>query len=53
MDRWTELQVFFKIVEEQSMTKAADALDLSVSGVSRHLVNLETRLGARLVQRST
>ncbi|WP_287303634.1 LysR family transcriptional regulator [Mesorhizobium sp.] len=53
VDRWTELQVFLKIVEEQSMTKAADALDLSVSGVSRHLVNLETRLGARLVQRST
>lgn len=35
------------------MTRAATALNLSVSGVSRHLFNLESRLGARLVQRST
>lgn len=53
MDRWTEFQVFVTIAEERSMTRAAGALNLSVSGVSRHLVSLETRLGARLVQRST
>ncbi|NHT78774.1 LysR family transcriptional regulator [Rhizobiaceae bacterium CRRU44] len=53
MDRWTEFHVFVKIAEERSMTKAASTLGLSVSGISRHLVNLETRLGARLVQRST
>ena len=53
MDRWTEFQVFAKIAEERSMTRAASALNLSVSGVSRHLMNLEARLGARLVQRST
>lgn len=53
MDRWTELQVFLKISEENSMTKAADALEMSVSGVSRHLQNLEGRLGARLFHRST
>ena len=35
------------------MSKAADALDLSVSAVSRHLMNLEQRLGARLIHRST
>ena len=33
--------------------RAANALNLSVSGVSRHLMNLEARLGARLVHRST
>jgi DNA-binding transcriptional LysR family regulator len=53
MDRWTEFHVFVKIAEERSMTKAASAVGLSVSGISRHLVNLETRLGARLIQRST
>lgn len=53
MDRWTELQVFAKIAEERSMTRAATALNLSLSGVSRHLMNLESRLGARLIQRST
>lgn len=53
MDRWTEFQVFVSIAEERSMTRAANALNLSVSGVSRHLMSLEARLGARLVQRST
>lgn len=53
MDRWTEFQVFAKIAEERSMTRAATALNLSVSGISRHLMNLEARLGARLIQRST
>lgn len=53
MDRWTEFQVFVKIAEERSMTRAATALNLSVSGVSRHLMALEARLGARLIQRST
>ena len=53
MDRWTEFQVFVAIADERSMTRAASALDLSVSGISRHLMNLEARLGARLIQRST
>ncbi|MCF1433192.1 LysR family transcriptional regulator [Agrobacterium vitis] len=53
MYRWTEFQVFVSLVEERSMTRAAAALNLSVSGVSRHLLNLETRLGARLFHRST
>ncbi|WP_062118012.1 LysR family transcriptional regulator [Aureimonas sp. AU40] len=53
MDRWTEFQVFVAIADERSMTRAASALGLSVSGISRHLMNLEARLGARLIQRST
>lgn len=53
MDRWTEFQVFVKIAEERSMTRAAEALNTSVSGVSRHLGSLETRLGTRLIHRST
>ena len=53
MDRWTEFQVFVTIADERSMTRAASALDLSVSGISRHLASLESRLGVRLLQRST
>lgn len=53
MDRWTEFQVFVKIAEDRSLTRAARALNLSVSAISRHLMNLEARLGARLIQRST
>lgn len=30
MDRWTEFQVFVSIAEERSMTRAANALSLSV-----------------------
>lgn len=53
MDRWNEFQVFVKIAEERSMTRAAEVLNSSTSGVSRQLTNLETRLGVRLIQRST
>ena len=35
------------------MTRAAEVLNSSTSGVSRQLTNLETRLGVRLIQRST
>ena len=53
MDRWTELQAFVAIAECESLTRAAETLGLSVSGVSRHLMKLESRLGVRLAQRST
>ncbi|MBY6265198.1 LysR family transcriptional regulator [Azospirillum sp. 412522] len=53
MDRLTELEVFTKIAEENNLSRAADALGISVSGVSRHLASLENRLGVRLVQRTT
>ena len=53
MDRFSEMEVFAKIAEEASLTRAAELLNLSVSGVSRHLSSLESRLGVRLVQRTT
>ncbi|WP_430512434.1 helix-turn-helix domain-containing protein [Pannonibacter phragmitetus] len=53
MDRLAELEVFTQIADAGSLTRAADALGLSVSGVSRHLTSLENRLGVRLVQRTT
>lgn len=53
VDRWAELEVFVKVAEELSMTRAADALGVSVSSVSRILMSLEERLAIRLIQRST
>lgn len=53
MDRWAEIQAFLSVASEKSMTKAANELGVSVSSVSRQLMNLESRLSARLVHRST
>lgn len=53
MDRWAEIEVFLRTAEAGSLTRAAEALDMSVSAVSRHLHSLEERLNVRLLQRST
>jgi DNA-binding transcriptional LysR family regulator len=53
MDRWTEIELFVQVAELGSLTKAAEALDLSNAAASRHLAALEERLAARLVQRNT
>ncbi|MFM2279362.1 MAG: hypothetical protein RLZZ444_1593 [Pseudomonadota bacterium] len=53
MDRFVELEVFTRIADESNLTRAAEILGLSVSGVSRSLTSLENRLGVRLVQRTT
>lgn len=53
MDRFAELQLFVQVAETGSLSRAADALDLSNAAASRHLHALEERLGARLVERNT
>lgn len=53
MDRFLEMQTFNAVVEAGSFVKAADALALSKAAVSRYVVELETRLGVRLLQRTT
>ncbi|WP_207004495.1 LysR family transcriptional regulator [Trinickia mobilis] len=53
MDRLTEIELFVRTAELGSVTKAAEKLDLSLSSASRYLIDLETRLGARLLDRST
>jgi DNA-binding transcriptional LysR family regulator len=53
MDRFLEMQVFNAVVEEGSFVKAAESLNLSKAAVSRHVQDLETRLGVRLIQRTT
>jgi DNA-binding transcriptional LysR family regulator len=53
MDRYQEMQVFAAVVDNGSFVKAADALRMSKAAVSRHLAELESRLGVRLLHRTT
>ena len=53
MDRWTEIELFVQVAETGSMSRAAEALNLSNASASRHLAALEDRLGVRLVERNT
>jgi DNA-binding transcriptional LysR family regulator len=47
------ISVLFAVVEAGTIARAAEALDLSPSGVSRALLRLEQRVGARLLARTT
>ena len=53
MDRFLEMQTFAAVVDAGSFVKAAEALGLSKAAMSRHVGELETRLGVRLLQRTT
>jgi DNA-binding transcriptional LysR family regulator len=53
VDRFLEMQTFNAVVDAGSFVKAADALDMSKAAVSRHVVDLETRLGIRLLHLTT
>jgi len=51
--RLTDMQVFKMVVETGGFTSAAHALGVSQSFVSQTVLNIEGRLGARLLNRST
>ena len=53
MDRFLEMQTFNAVVDAGSFVGAADALNLSKAAVSRYVVDMETRLGVRLLHRTT
>ena len=53
MDRLRSMQVFASVVEHGSFVAAADALDLSRPMASKHVKQLETSLGVRLLNRTT
>lgn len=53
MDRWAEVELLVQIAELGSLSRAAQALQMSNASASRHLSALEERLGSRLVQRNT
>jgi DNA-binding transcriptional LysR family regulator len=52
-DRLQELAVFVRAAESQSFTKAASELGLSQPSISRIVSELETRLGVKLLLRTT
>jgi DNA-binding transcriptional LysR family regulator len=47
-----QIRYFIKIAELKSLSKAADSLDLTQSGLSRQLATLETYLGKQLFSRT-
>lgn len=53
MDRFLEMQTFAAVVDAGSFVKAADALGMSKAAMSRHVNELEARLGVRLLHRTT
>jgi DNA-binding transcriptional LysR family regulator len=53
MDKFLEMKVFASVVEAGSFTGATRSLDMSKAAVSRHVAELEARLGVRLLHRTT
>ncbi|MFW6092575.1 MAG: LysR family transcriptional regulator [Pseudomonadota bacterium] len=53
MRRWEGIEEFLEVVDRGSFTAAARALGISKSFISKQVRNLESRLGARLLQRTT
>ncbi len=53
MDKFLEMKTFAAVVDGGSFVSAADTLDMSKPAVSRHVAELEQRLGVRLLQRTT
>jgi DNA-binding transcriptional LysR family regulator len=53
MNKFQEITTFTAVVDAGSFVKAADRLNMSKAAVSRHLLDLETRLGVRLLHRTT
>ncbi|MBS1182020.1 MAG: putative transcriptional regulator protein, LysR family [Proteobacteria bacterium] len=53
MDTLTSLRVFCAVAELKSFTAAADRLGLSPAMASKHVMQLENRLGSRLLNRTS
>ena len=53
MTIWDGINEFICVVETESFTAAAKRLDVSVAHISRHVNQLEDRLGAKLLYRTT
>ncbi|WP_151687118.1 LysR family transcriptional regulator [Acinetobacter nosocomialis] len=47
------MHAFLKVIDSGSFTAAAEQMDLTTAQVSRLISELETRLGTKLIQRST
>jgi DNA-binding transcriptional LysR family regulator len=53
MDRLQSMRVFSKVVEQGGFARAAQVMELSNAVVTRHVADLESHLGTRLLNRTT
>lgn len=53
MDRFEDMRCYVAVVERGSVTKAAETMSTAPSAVSRRIKELEARLGAQLLTRTT
>lgn len=53
MGQLEDMTVFIRVVEAGGISKAAEQLGMAKSAVSRRLLELETRLGVKLLNRTT
>lgn len=53
MDKLSSMEIFIAVVDAGSFTAAADAFGISPVMVGKHIRQLEERLGARLLTRTT
>ncbi len=53
MDKFVEMEAFVAVVDAGSFVRAAETLAVSKAAVSRYVSELESRLGVRLLQRTT
>lgn len=52
-NRWLEIEVFTRVAESGSFSRAAQELELSQPSASRIVTGLEARLGVKLLLRTT
>ena len=53
MDRLQSMRVFMRVADLGAFTKAAAQMELSNAVVTRHIADLESKLGTRLLHRTT
>ncbi|WP_027803587.1 LysR family transcriptional regulator [Paraburkholderia dilworthii] len=53
MDQFKEVELFIEVAESGNISRAAEALDLSISAASRYLAALEARVGVQLIRCNT
>ncbi|MEX3761203.1 LysR family transcriptional regulator [Paraburkholderia phenoliruptrix] len=53
MDKFVSMEIFVAVVEAGSLTAAAERFDISSAMVGKHIRSLESRLGTRLLTRTT
>src|SRR5471032_219980 len=53
MDRLRAMEVFVEVVRKDGFARAAEALDTSPANVTRYIIDLETHLHTRLLNRSS